>query len=95
MIDFYELLEEMKKVQIKLDAAAEGDPEKEREALEAAKKAIGAQILHYRKHGANITQEELAHRLGVTKMQIIRWEAGKNMPSKLAQEKMKELGIIK
>lgn len=33
----------------------------------------------------DLTQEELAHKLGVSWITIARWESGKNKPSKLAQ----------
>lgn len=95
MIDFYELLDKVREAQKQLREAAEGDREKEKQLAEEEKKTIGAQILHYRKHVEKLTQEELAQKLGVTKMQVIRWEAGGNMPSKLAREKMKEMGILK
>ena len=34
----------------------------------------------------NITQEELAHELGVSFSTINRWETGKSKPSKLAEK---------
>jgi len=60
---------------------------------ENRKKAIGHAILVYRK-GNRMTQQGLAEKLGVTKMEIIRWENARNMPSQLAMAKLKEHGII-
>lgn len=38
-----------------------------------------------------LTQDELAHRLGVSWSTIARWEAGKGKPSKLAKRAIEEL----
>jgi DNA-binding transcriptional regulator YiaG len=41
-----------------------------------------------------LTQEELAKKLDIPKLQIIRWESGKNMPNRWALKKLKEERII-
>ena len=41
-----------------------------------------------------LTQEELGKKINVAKLQIVRWEGGKNMPSKMALEKLKAAGVI-
>ncbi len=38
-----------------------------------------------------LTQEELAHKLGVSWGTIARWESGKSKPSKLAQRAIENL----
>jgi len=38
-----------------------------------------------------LTQEELAHKLGVSWGTVARWEAGKSKPSKLAQKAIDDL----
>ena len=39
-----------------------------------------------------LSQEALAHKIGVTFQTINRWERGVNKPSSLALEKIKKLG---
>ena len=85
-LDFNELLERLiKKTDELFDMAGDDD--------DKIKNVISLKIKQYRAR-KKITQAELAKKMLVSKMQIIRWENGKNMPSKLAQEKMKELGIL-
>ena len=51
-------------------------------------------ILEYR-HKNNLTQTELASKLMVTKMSVIRWEKHNGIPHKLVLERMqKTLGIV-
>lgn len=38
-----------------------------------------------------LTQEELAHKLGVSWGTVARWEGGKSKPSKLAQKAIEDL----
>lgn len=40
-----------------------------------------------------LSQEALAHKIGVTFQTINRWERGLNKPSPLALEKIRKLGI--
>ena len=84
--DFDKLYEKCKKVMDELLKAAGEDEEKN-------KKAIAQKIKSYR-IGKKLTQDKLAEKLGVTKMEIIRWENARNMPSPLALERLKSLGII-
>lgn len=83
---FEDLFEQCMKVTDELIKAAGEDKEKKRKAL--AKK-----IKIYRT-GKGLTQDELAKELGVTKMEVIRWESAKNMPSQLALHRLKERGVI-
>jgi len=83
---FYELIKELKIVTDKMFEAAGDDKEKQKKAI--AGKIKGYRLAH------KLTQEDLAKKLGVTKMEIIRWESEKNMPSQLAQDKMKQEGIL-
>ncbi len=39
----------------------------------------------------NLTQEQLAHKLGVSWATVARWERGKGKPSPLAQKALEEL----
>jgi putative transcriptional regulator len=41
----------------------------------------------------NLSQEQLANRLGVSYVTVNRWEKGKTKPSPLALEKIKNLGV--
>jgi len=40
-----------------------------------------------------LTQEEFAHRLGVTLCTVNRWENNKTMPSRLAKKQIQQLMI--
>ena len=63
------------------------------EAPQKIKNVVSGSILAYRtKH--NLTQEELARQLGVTRLQIARWEKAKNKPNKWAIALLKERGVI-
>ncbi len=83
---FEELYERAKKVTDQLLAAAADDDEKQ-------KKAIAQAIRTYRV-GRKMTLDELALKLGVSKMQVIRWEQGKHMPNKLGLDRLQELKIL-
>ncbi len=83
---FSELYKELKRVTDKMFEAAGDDKEKQ-------KKVIAEKIKGYRV-AYKLTQEDLAKKLGVTKMEIIRWENERNMPSQLAQDKMKQEGVL-
>lgn len=54
---------------------------------------IGRKIRDYRE-AHHLTQKELAKELGVAKMEVLRWENGKNDPNKTAVLKLKEKGIL-
>jgi len=56
----------------------------------------GEQIKSLR-HRLGLTQEEFAHRLGVTLCTVNRWENNKSIPSRLALkqlEKIVELNVV-
>ena len=40
----------------------------------------------------NLTQEELAHKIGVCWATVNRWEAGKKSPSRMAIEQIRKAG---
>jgi DNA-binding XRE family transcriptional regulator len=83
---FSEIYDECRKLTDKLYEVAGYDKEMQ-------KKAIAQKIKHYRIFHS-LTQAELAKTLGVTKMEILRWEQEKNLPSQLANEKLKQAGIV-
>jgi DNA-binding XRE family transcriptional regulator len=60
---------------------------------EEVKERVSARLKAYRKEYQK-TIEEVAQKVGVTRMQIMRWEACKSKPSKLAQQRLKELDIL-
>ncbi len=51
---------------------------------------LGANIRRLRLR-LNLTQEQFANRLSVTPLTVIRWEAGKSKPRKLALDRLREL----
>jgi len=57
------------------------------------KSSFGSKIRAFRED-RHLTQTELAQMLGVTKMEVLRWENGKNEPSRLAIDKLREKGVI-
>ena len=64
-----------------------------KENADKIKYAIGPRLKMYRfEH--NLTQEELASLLGFTRMEIIRWESERHVPSPSAMSVLKEKGII-
>jgi len=62
-------------------------------ADEKIKKVVSSSLELHRAHN-NLTQEELARRLNVTRLQIARWESGNHKPSKLVMELLKKEKII-
>ena len=60
---------------------------------ESRAKMIPLRLRMYRtKHG--LTKEALAKELGVTRMQLFRWEKGSYLPGAEAMKKMEEKGIV-
>lgn len=57
------------------------------------KEVIGSAIKRYRVQNA-LTQEELARKLGVDTMQILRWENGYSAPNKLSTKVLKEFKVL-
>ena len=57
------------------------------------KKTIALKIRAYRADH-KLTQEGLAKKLDVTRMQIVRWETGKNRPSKIFMKVLAAEGIV-
>jgi DNA-binding transcriptional regulator YiaG len=43
----------------------------------------------------SLTQEEFAHRLGVTHGTVSRWETKRNIPSRLAEKQIRMLAALK
>ena len=83
---FFELYKELQKVTNQMFEMAGDNSEKQKKVI--AGKIKGYRLFH------KLTQENLANKLRVTKMAIIRWENEKCMPSELAQDKMKQEGIL-
>jgi len=82
----WQLIKELKEVRIDFDKNSDEDKRKQRGLIAAKIKAY--RIEH------KLTQEELAKKLGIPKLQIIRWEGEDNMPGTLALAKLKSEGII-
>lgn len=61
---------------------------------EKSKEVTGLKMKAYRAYH-KLTQEGLAKKLGVSRLQIARWENGKNKPNKLAMDLLKKEGILK
>lgn len=98
--DFWEIYKKCKVLTDELFEVAGEEKDKLQKAIEQKKEAdknlqiiIGRKIHSYRT-GEGLTQEELAKKLGVTKMEIIRWEKGANMPRQGIKDKLKALDIL-
>lgn len=85
MSEFSELLDAINKHLSRLDELAKGNKAKEMIAL-------GRKIRLYRSK-RNMSQEELAKKLFVTKMAIIKWEMGRAKPSESNMQRLEKLGI--
>lgn len=87
MENFGELYEDILK---SLKRYEQGSLEEEKSKF---KKSLAVKVRAYRiKH--NLTQEELAKKLDVPRMQVIRWESAKHMPGKTARKKLISLKIL-
>jgi DNA-binding XRE family transcriptional regulator len=86
MDEFNKLIAEISERLKKLDALSKGDRKKEMQAY-------AIKLKFYREKN-KLTQAELAKKLGVDVMAIIRWEAARVMPSQLSILRFKELGIL-
>lgn len=64
------------------------------EESEKLRKLLPLRMKSYRLHH-KLTQDGLAEKLCVSRMQIIRWEDGRHAPGGMAQKILRELGIIK
>ncbi|MDP8212788.1 MAG: helix-turn-helix transcriptional regulator [Candidatus Zapsychrus exili] len=83
---FWKIYKECKAHTDELLEVAGKDKEKQR-------KTYARKIYDYRK-AHDLTRDELAKKLKVSKMEILRWENAKHMPSELAIDKMKQVGIL-
>ncbi len=61
---------------------------------EAKLKYIIAQKLRLHRATNHLTQDQLATKLGVNRIQIIRWEQGISKPQKLLMQLLKDRGIL-
>lgn len=61
--------------------------------IDFKKDIIGKAIKRYRALNA-LTQEELARKLGIDTMQVLRWENGKTAPNKLSTRVLREFKIL-
>ena len=82
------LAKELREAKIDFSDARGGQIDLKNEKILIAGKMKAYRLIY------KLTQEELAKKINVAKLQIIRWEGGKNMPSKMALEKLKAAGII-
>lgn len=57
------------------------------------KEEVSLKVQLYRKEN-KLTLEQFADKVGVSKMQIIRWEAMRSKPNQLAMEKLRALKVI-
>ena len=80
------LLKQLREVEIDFGKDEHKNKEQEKNLIAAKIKAY--RIMH------KLTQEELARELELPKLQIIRWEGAKNMPTRLALDRLKAKGII-
>ena len=86
MSDFAELYEAIVKAVLKYEAKAE-------DKRKARAKIIPELLKTYRaKHG--LSKEALAKELGVTRMEIFRWEKGNNVPGEKAMKKLEKKKIV-
>jgi DNA-binding transcriptional regulator YiaG len=85
--DLGRLLKELRETKIDFEKSKDEQGRKE------LKRTIAAKILAYR-HKNKLTQEGLAKDLGVPKLEIVRWENEKNLPSRMALEKLRAAGIV-
>ena len=84
------LFRELKKIQDEIEAVIrEG-----KESKEGIQKPLFASKVKAYRIKNNLSQEELAKKLGVGRLAIIRWENAKSLPSGLAMEKLVNAGII-
>jgi len=86
MSDFKELLTHVQKKLKELDEAA-GDDKHNKQL------ALAERVKFYRKAN-HLTIEELAKKMYVTKMAVIRWEKGEVMPSELTMARFREIGVL-
>lgn len=68
------------------ESSAEDESEKLKKKVKIALKA-------YRLKN-RITQDQLAAKLGVPRMQVLRWESGAHAPRGMAQKILRDAGII-
>lgn len=54
---------------------------------------LALNLINYRKANG-LTQQQLAEKIGVSWVQVSRWENRKHFPSKFVLEKLSELGVI-
>lgn len=57
------------------------------------KEYVGSAIRKFRAAN-NLSQQQLANKLGISNMQIMRWENGHTMPNLLAMRALRELKIL-
>ncbi len=60
---------------------------------EAQKEVFATRVKHYRSEN-RLTQRELAEKLGIGILSVIRWEGKASMPCKSAMKKLIKAGII-
>jgi DNA-binding transcriptional regulator YiaG len=84
---FFKILKEAQAITGTLQEVAGEDKEKQKYAISVAIKVY--------RLGNKLSMVELANKLGVTKMEIIRWEKARNLPTKNKLDLLRKEGIIK
>ncbi len=84
------LLKNLKDIQGQIEKATRGGKGLKDEAR---KSYLASKVKGYRiKNG--LSQEDLAKKLGVGRLAVIRWEKAKSIPSKLAMKQLIKEGVI-
>ena len=60
---------------------------------QSEREAIGKKIREYRVQ-CGLSQQKLANTLGVTRMQVMRWETGRNKPSPEILAALMQAGVV-
>ena len=86
------LLKKLKDLHIEIEKISKEenfDPSKD-----IRRQLLSSQIKAYRIE-QKLTQSELANKLGVGKLSVIRWESARRSPSALAMDRLKSMGIVR
>lgn len=87
------LLKKLEDLQNQIEAAAKVENDSKKQT-KIQRTIFASKVKAYRiKH--NLTQEQLAGKLGITRVQLLRWEKARRTPSKLAMIQLIKTGIIK
>lgn len=93
MAKISELRKKLKDIQNQLESAL-GEIDYSKTRQDAEREIFASRIKAYRSEN-RLTQRELARKLGVGILSIIRWEGKASMPCGSAKKKLVKAGIIK